>query len=93
MQIKRLSYETEARVCILCGRDDIPRQTVVGLPAEIAVEAVSIAIPANKRRRTCPGCSRDGLIFSGSCQRCRWRAARGLDLITGEPINTNKEAA
>lgn len=85
MQMKRLSYDTEAHVCILCGRDDLPRRTPTRSD-NFAEPIVSVTIRACERPRTCPGCGRDGLIFSGKCGRCRWRAKRSRDLITGEPM-------
>jgi hypothetical protein len=85
MQEKRLSIDTTAHICLLCGRDDIPRKAFVdGCELKASTQGTAI-VELVKTPRTCPGCGRRNLIFSGRCQRCRYRAERGLDLVTGEP--------
>lgn len=85
MQLKRLSIDTYAHVCMLCGRDDLPRRVATGIDADGAPAPIK---PKVMKRKTCPGCYRPGLIFTGKCGRCRERIKRGLDLVTGMPIKT-----
>lgn len=88
MRLMRLTMDTEAHVCIMCGRDNMPRKQPVSEP-ELDPETISTpSIRVTKIRRTCPGCGREGLKFSGKCGRCVDREKHGLDLITGKPLVT-----
>lgn len=86
MRPMMLTVETCANVCILCGRDDLPRQ-IGHVPEEPdQAQLAPVSVKPWKAPRTCPGCQRPGLIFSGKCQRCYTRESKGLDLITGKPV-------
>lgn len=75
-----LTIDTVANVCILCGRDDMERRE----PPPEVVEVLPFKHP--KKARTCPGCQRPNLKFTGKCQRCITRTRKGLDLVTGAKL-------
>ncbi len=88
MRLMQLTMDTEAHVCIMCGRDNLPRKQPIDEP-EVDPETITTpSIRVTKVRRTCPGCGRDGLKFSGKCGRCVDREKHGLDLVTGKPLVT-----
>lgn len=91
MQLRRLTIDTDAYVCIICGRDNLPRKEAAPESDEDMAPSIHRS-PHHKQRRTCPGCGRPNLIFSGRCQRCQYRAKRGLDLVTGHPVTTPQAA-
>jgi len=95
MQLKLVAMDTEIHICLLCGRDNLPRR--VSTESDIQDKIGARVTKSGKRPcelpRTCPGCGRGGLIFSGHCQRCRDREKRGLDLITGKPLATGAPSA
>lgn len=92
---RQLTCDTVAHVCVNCGRDNLPRRApgaddITHGPKPVVDTAKK---PLWETPRTCPGCGRPGLIFTGKCGRCSARKKHGLDLVTGRPVATTSAAA
>ncbi|MFZ2949536.1 MAG: hypothetical protein WA003_08625 [Desulfuromonadaceae bacterium] len=88
MILRQLTCDTEAHVCVNCGRDNMPRRAPGADDITTGPKPGPTSTAKNpwETPRTCPGCSRSGLIFSGRCGRCVDRKKRGLNLVTGLPL-------
>lgn len=90
MQLRQLTMDTDAHVCVNCGRDDIPRKSApADEPDEIPVPLPK-PVPAPKpppaepfpKFGTCPSCQRTNIRLghAGKCGRCAYRLKNKIDL-------------
>lgn len=77
MQHRQLTSDTEAHVCISCGRDDMPRRTATNRDQEDDT-------PLQRKQRTtglCKVCKRLKPLRVGLCARCQARIDNGIQAV------------
>ena len=84
--------------CILCGWQKARASSGAKLQTEAPqndsnntsapnMEITMTTTATATKRGFCPSCKRDDVLMPGpKCSRCYYRAKRGMDAITGEPI-------
>lgn len=77
MQSRQLTVDTDANVCISCGRDDIPRRQSTTKDREEDVKAVEVV----GLYQVCKLCHREIKTYGGVCSRCRYRMDKGLEPV------------